>query len=161
LLAGSLAAVLAAGCTSSPSPTGGPPSPTKASPPPPPPDPDLPVLRKSLATERALAASVLATGRRIPALAKGLAPYASRHQQHVAAFAPAAASPSPTPVAAPVPAAQAAAVAALVKAERAAQLVHHAALQTVKSSDHALLLASLAACAAAHAVALEGLADAD
>jgi hypothetical protein len=120
------------------------------------------VLRKSLASERALVAAVLATSQRFPALAKALAPYASRHRQHVAAFSSEAASPSPSPVAVTVPAGRDAAVAALVKAERAAQLVHHGALQAVESPSHALLLASLAACAAAHAVALGEVAgDAD
>lgn len=108
--------------------------------------------------ERLLAAALVATGVKYPALAKALAPYASRHQLHVTALgvrAPAA----PTPPA--VPPKQPVALAALIKGERDAQVAHHAALRTVKSSDHALLLASLAACAAAHAAALSELADAD
>lgn len=126
--------------------------------PPPPPDPDLPALRRSLASERLLAATIVATGRKYPALAKALAPYAARHQQHVTALGPAA--PTAPPASPTVPTLQAAALAALVKSEQGAQIVHHAALRTVESSDNALLLASLAACAAAHAAALAELADA-
>lgn len=159
LLAGSLAVGLVAGCTPSPSSSGGRTPSATPSPPPPPPDPDLPALRRSLASERLLAAAIVATGRKYPALAKALAPYASRHQQHVVALGPAAPSASPSPAPAVVPPKQGAALAALIKSSQSAQVVHHAALRTVKSSDNALLLASLAACAAAHAAALADLSD--
>jgi hypothetical protein len=168
VLAASIGAGILAGCTPSPPPSGArSPSPTPSRSPTPPPDPDLPLLRRSLASERLLAATIVATSRRYPAVAKALAPYAARHQRHLAALSPAAPSPTATPSASPspalpvVPAKQNAALAALVKAEREAQLVHHAALRTVSASGNALLLASLAACAAAHAAALVELNDAD
>lgn len=132
--------------------------------------PDVTTLRAAIAAETAMIARYTATAAARPGLRSGLGPLLGDHQAHLAELqhrlvvppnpaVPTAAAPSARPGTEPapqVPAGDAAAVSALISAERAAAARLVAELRSVTPS-FAQLLASIAACEATHATALEAL----
>ena len=132
----------------------------KSTGPKPEPDPDAATLarRTAAAAELALAGRYEALISSTPALATRLTPLLEHHRKHVGALIPTGASTATSPTvaasatAAPVPP-QKSALAELAAAERALSAQHVSALQDLPA-DLAMLLASLAAAAAAHAAEL-------
>ena len=127
------------------------------------PDPDLPLLSAALESERALLATYAATTAQHPDLRDQLRAYVQRHEQHLAALtamtrtagAPTArVASTPTPTQAPSTPGEA--MAALLTLERAATTDRRRDTQTVRGSEYARILASIAACEGTHVTAFEG-----
>lgn len=128
-------------------------------------DPDLPVLSAALESERTLLATYAATTAQHPDLLDQLRTYVQRHEQHLAALtamtrtagaptARVASSPTPTPT--HVPSSPGEALAALLSLERAATTGRRRDTETVRGSEYARILASIAACEGTHVTAFEG-----
>ena len=141
------AGVALAACTSS---GDGGPSPSASTTP----NPDDQARTASEDAVRTLLVSYAAAAAAFPTLAARLAPYVSRHEQHLSALQPKQPSKSASPSATPTMLGNAdGAVASLAAAEAAAAEAQLAGLAAV-SGGMARLLAGIAACEAAHAALL-------